>query len=90
MPSVDGHSEQHDVLFCSDVVQQRISAVSHGSFFLVTDGVIGAAGRIMTHSETAVDDNYNSLVCIDVRDCRASRPEDGWLKVADTRVGMAL
>lgn len=32
--------------------------------------------RIMTHSETAVDHNYNSLVCIDVRDCRASRPED--------------
>lgn len=32
--------------------------------------------RIMTHSETAVDDKYNSLVCIDVRDCRASRSED--------------
>ncbi len=32
--------------------------------------------RIMTHSESALDDNYSSLVCIDVRDCRASRPED--------------
>lgn len=30
----------------------------------------------MTHSESALDDNYSSLVCIDVRDCRASRPED--------------
>lgn len=63
----------HDVAV---MLKQRISAVSDGHLFVFfLGGTIGA--RIMTHSETAVDDKYNSLVCIDVRDCRASRSEDG-------------
>ncbi|CAK9006965.1 unnamed protein product [Durusdinium trenchii] len=32
--------------------------------------------RIKVHSENALDHNYYSLACIDVRDCQASRQED--------------
>lgn len=32
--------------------------------------------RIKIHSQSSLDNHYQSLSCIDVRDCEASRPED--------------